>query len=191
MNSAEDFVTLVFGVERKDTILALLGAAVTIVAFVGANNVMSKYVASDTPKRKRKTTASSSSNNYDSSSSAPNSSRSSSSNNDANNKRDDNAKFNPYKKLPTLLMGALAFMGPRLYEMASTNPEFVDGLDRVFDGCQSKLREIVLSTTSIKDDKILDGIDKFLDGFQSRVRKDLFKAMAMQRQADNKHEQKG
>ncbi len=88
----------------------------------------------------------------------------------ANTQRHQMSRF---RKLKALLLGGLAIAGPRLYKAVSSRPDFVDGLDRILDGCQSKLRDIVVSTASVRDDAILDAIDAVLDGFQEQLRKEV------------------
>jgi len=82
-------------------------------------------------------------------------------------------RMSRFRKLKALLLGGLAIAGPRLYKAVSSRPDFVDGLDRILDSCQSKLREIVISTASVRDDAILDAIDAVLDGFQEQLRKEV------------------
>ena len=174
----EDFATKILG-QRKDTILSLVSALVVIMLFAGANNLINKFVEAPKPSRSAKSKKRDSSDGASPSTSSSNKSSSRSS-----KKATPRNKVNPFRKLPTLLLGAAGFMIPRLYKMASRNPEFVNGINRVIDGCQEKLREMVVQTATIKDDELLDRIDSVLDGFQLKLLNDLSKAIEQLGQAE-------
>jgi hypothetical protein len=180
----ENFITENFGYERKDTIMALLGAIVVIFLFIISNNLSNK-IAGDNPSSNKKInitsskalkSSTSSSEFTESESSFLLSSSSSSSlsggKGAANVNKGVKGKPIPKKsKLSTFIIGLIAFMGPRLYILALTNKKFVNKLDSFIDVKQLKLRNIVSYTKfTNKDDELLNKIDIRLDKYQEEIK---------------------
>jgi hypothetical protein len=173
----ENFVAENFGHERKDTIMGLLGAIVVISLFIIGNNLINKLVGDDKPSSTKKinTPKSFSKSNSKSASSESESgssfSPSSSGNGGVNGKGKTSIVVRKKKnKLPTFILGLIAFMGPRLYKLALTNENFVNKFDSIIDKTQLKLRNIVLKTSTCRDDDFLNKVDDVLDKFQIKLR---------------------
>mmetsp|Transcript_7857 Transcript_7857/g.17550 ORF Transcript_7857/g.17550 Transcript_7857/m.17550 type:complete len:184 (-) Transcript_7857:107-658(-) len=175
MDALEEFVALIFG-EHKDTAKSLLGGAITVVLFATANTLINKFAGhnnnnnnSGSGRGRTKNNASSSNNNKTNSRQQRESSSSSSSSN-TNNHNNNN-------RVRGMLLWFAAFASTHLYKTACSIPDFVDRIDALLDGCQSRLRERVAFTANDWDDSVLDFVDGILDAVQAMVRRRLRNAV--------------
>jgi hypothetical protein len=193
LRSVEHLIGILVGDQYRDTIVALLGALLAVVGFKTVNDAINQFVGSSQKPRAR--TPESSSSTQTSCLNTSSNNNNSNNNNSNNNTRTHTKSAKQNKKqfstrtgLRNIVLGYAAYSLPKAYKMAASSPVFVDGADRIIDGGQAKLRTLVASTSSLKDDAVLDAIDRVLDGIQRKLRRDLKTAMeaaASEEQTDN------